>query len=389
LHSLCISSTSLSTDPLVSVYIIQNTNFSLCELLCEGMEGTSSSSASSSKNFSSTAEDHHLVDDFYFSALHDDDEIFPISDEKYAEELQLQEALYSSTRSSARVEKEVVQVDSDDEADLPLRTLKRKEKETGETSHTYCGICMDAKSGEEMFRNQNCSHLYCGDCIGSHVAAKIQENISMVKCPEPKCKGAIEPENCRAIIPKEVLDRWENALCENVVLGSQKFYCPFKDCSAMMICDAEEVITISECPYCNRLFCAQCKVLWHAGLDCSEFKKHDERGREELQVLALAKNKSWRRCPKCKFYVEKTEGCQHISCRLVIVQSIILVQSFVFENVSFFFFLLGSLLSCSKKPVDFADVVRNFVMPVDPIGLNTMHVRSTTLGKDLLQAIEF
>ncbi|XP_014521574.1 probable E3 ubiquitin-protein ligase ARI10 [Vigna radiata var. radiata] len=279
------------------------------------MEGTSY--ASSSVNVSSTAEDP-LVDDFYFSALHDAEEIFPISDEKYAEELQLQEALYSSAMSTARAEKEVVIVDVDDDGDHHLRKLKGKQKDIGETSHgKYCGICMDAKPGEEMFRNQNCSHLYCVDCIGGHVAAKIQENISMVKCPEPKCKEVIEPENCRSIIPKEVLDRWENALCENVVLESQKFYCPYKDCSAMMICDEGEVVTISECPHCNRLFCAQCKVSWHAGLDCSEFNalKHDERGREDLLVLDLAKNKSWRRCPKCRFYVEKNEGCSHISCR--------------------------------------------------------------------------
>jgi len=290
------------------------------------MEGTSSSST----NFPSTAEDpHSVVDDFYFSALHDAEEMFPISDEKYAEELQLQEALYSSTTLSARVEKQVVIVDvdlddDDDDDDLPLRTLKGKQKEIGEcssSSHGYCGICMDAKPGEEMFRNQNCSHIFCEDCIGRHVAAKIQENISMVKCPEPKCKAVIEPEFCRSIIPEEVFDRWENALCENVVLESQKFYCPFKDCSAMMICDEEEVVTISECPHCNRLFCAQCKVSWHAGLDCREFNalNDDERGREDLQVLDLAKNKSWRRCPKCRFYVEKNEGCSHISCRLVIL----------------------------------------------------------------------
>jgi len=327
------------------------------------MEGTSS--ASSSKNFPSTAQDHHFVDDFYFSALLDAEEIFPISDEKYAEELQLQEALYSSTTS--RVVKEVIQmdvdvdvdvdVDEEDEGDLVLRTLKGKQKETGETSHTrtYCGICMDAKSGEEMFRNQNCSHLYCDDCIGRHVAAKIQESILMVKCPEPKCREFIEPHHCRSIIPKEVFDRWEDALCEIVVLGSEKFYCPFEDCSAMMICDADEDITVSECPHCNRLFCAQCKVSWHSGLDCREFNnlKQDERGREDLQVLDLAKNKSWRRCPKCIFYVEKTEGCSHISCRLFIFfyasmnhTLMCYFKSIVLESDDFkmFIFLFGPFL---------------------------------------------
>ncbi|BAT98240.1 hypothetical protein LR48_Vigan11g004000 [Vigna angularis] len=293
------------------------------------MEGASSSS--SFVNYPSTAEDHHLVDDFYFSALYDDEEIFPISDEKYAEELQLQEALYSSTMSSGMVEKKAVQVDVNDVGDLSLtvqvdvnyvgdlslRNLKRKHKEIGEASLAHCGICMDAKPGKEMFRNRNCSHLYCDYCIGGHVAAKIQENISMVKCPEPKCKAVIEPDNCRSIIPKEVFDRWENSLCENVVLGSQKFYCPFKDCSAMMICEAGEVVTSSECPHCNRLFCAQCKVSWHAGINCEEFQmsKREKGENGDSLVIELAKTKRWRRCSKCKIYVERIDGCTRISCR--------------------------------------------------------------------------
>ncbi|KAM2993604.1 hypothetical protein FF2_045682 [Malus domestica] len=32
-------------------------------------------------------------------------------------------------------------------------------------------------------------------------------------------------------------------------------------------------------------------------------------------VLELAKKNKWRRCPTCKFIVEKNEGCLHITCR--------------------------------------------------------------------------
>ncbi|KAL3008630.1 hypothetical protein AAZX31_07G042800 [Glycine max] len=32
-------------------------------------------------------------------------------------------------------------------------------------------------------------------------------------------------------------------------------------------------------------------------------------------LMELAKNKCWRRCPKCNFYVEKVDGCKHITCR--------------------------------------------------------------------------
>lgn len=136
-----------------------------------------------------------------------------------------------------------------------------------------CLICMDVKPVEEMFISNPWSHSSCNDCIGKYVEAKIQENIAMVKCPDVNCNAALEPQFCRSIVPGQVFDRRENALCELLVLGSQTFYCPFKDCSAMLVDDGgSEVVMRSECPNCHRLFCAQCRVAWHAGVSCSEFR---------------------------------------------------------------------------------------------------------------------
>ncbi|XVE51790.1 hypothetical protein DITRI_Ditri02bG0069700 [Diplodiscus trichospermus] len=234
----------------------------------------------------------HLVDDFYFSALHDDEEIFPISDEKYAIELQLQEALMSSAISS-RV--------PNGSRDLQMCQLfhsgesrEGKKKEIGESSNSqtrgiFCPICMDVKPIGEMFRSNACAHLFF----------------------------ALEPQICRLIVPGEVFDRWENALCESLILGSQKLYCPFRVCSALLVDDGGSDVAESECPNCQRLFCAQCKVEWHAGISCSEFQnlsKH-ERSREDILVMELAKNNKWRRSPNCKIYVEKTQGCLRIPCR--------------------------------------------------------------------------
>ncbi|KAI3512469.1 hypothetical protein L1887_19785 [Cichorium endivia] len=272
---------------------------------------------------SSSSDIYHIVDDFYFSALHDQDEIFPISDEKYAYELQLQEALISSASQSNGSSSSSSQwVASSSSLATFLHASKRKQplltSEAAKSLKSFCDICMDSKDPSEMFSNPTvCRHLYCSECIRGHVSAKIKENIAMVKCPDPKCKGVIGPELCRSIVPKEVLERWEDALCESLILGSEKFYCPFKDCSAMLVDDGGEAVTSSECPNCNRLFCAQCKVAWHSGIDCSEFKslKKNERNPEDIMLMQLAKNNKWRRCPSCKFYVEKRDGCLHISCR--------------------------------------------------------------------------
>lgn len=227
-------------------------------------------------------------------------------------------------------------------------TPKRKGKEingecsnsqtSGSSTGRLCLICMDFKPTGEMFRSNTCTHLFCTDCIAKHVAAKLQENIFQIRCPDLNCKGDLEPQFCRSIVPVEVFDRWGTALCESLIHGSEKFYCPFKDCSAMLLNDGgtDHLVVESECPNCHRLFCAQCKVAWHAGVSCTEFRNlnKDERSREDIMVMELAKNKKWRRCPNCKIIVEKIQGCLHISCRYQ--------SNIFFFSIGFFYIYIES-----------------------------------------------
>ncbi|XP_039165776.1 E3 ubiquitin-protein ligase RNF144B-like [Eucalyptus grandis] len=135
-----------------------------------------------------------------------------------------------------------------------------------------------------------------------------------IDCPVLGCGGVLEPEYCRSILPPEVFDRWGNALCEALILEAERFYCPFKDCSALLINDGGAVVRESECPNCRRLFCAQCKVPWHAGVECQELNE-GEREREDIMLMKLAEKKHWRRCPKCRFFVQKKSGCAFVKCR--------------------------------------------------------------------------
>ncbi|XP_041001417.1 probable E3 ubiquitin-protein ligase RNF217 isoform X2 [Juglans microcarpa x Juglans regia] len=268
------------------------------------------------------------VDDFFLSILFDveeENEILPLSDEKYAEELQFQEVLMGSmitsqhankgASSSSSFSSPLIQACSSTQNPEPVEETK----EAGESSSCFCEICAERKDSEEMFKNHSCVHSFCSDCISKHVATKIQESITVVSCPELGCETVLTIDACRRVLPKEVQERWDSALCETQVLAFQTFYCPFKDCSAMLLNDNEggEVIRQSECPSCHRLFCAQCYVAWHPGVECEEYQRlnEDERGRDDLMVRELARERRWMRCPSCKYYVEKTEGCLHITCR--------------------------------------------------------------------------
>ncbi|GAB2245925.1 hypothetical protein Droror1_Dr00001418 [Drosera rotundifolia] len=180
-----------------------------------------------------------------------------------------------------------------------------------------CNICSEAKFPHESFAIKGCTHSYCFDCVRSYVGAKLEDGVSNVKCPEPGCDGTLDPEHCRDILPKDMYVKWGKSLCESGILASEKFYCPFKNCSAMMIGDGSEGLTNSECPECKRLFCVRCKVMWHEGMECGEYQKlkKNEKCVEAIMFKKLADNKKWKRCPACKMYVERIDGCNYILCR--------------------------------------------------------------------------
>nr|CAB3453395.1 unnamed protein product [Digitaria exilis] len=198
-------------------------------------------------------------------------------------------------------------------------------------NENVCAVCKQViQSLEASWKPYDCDHIICiacfsqyaheteatgmPSCVSQYIAAKVEENVLSIGCPDPGCKnGVLHPEACRDMIPLQLYQRWGAALCDSS-LGELKFYCPFKECSALLVDDpgdGEEVITNVECPHCCRMFCAQCKVPWHDGVTCTEFQRlgKDERGREDLLLRKVAQKSKWQRCPKCKVYVERVEGC--------------------------------------------------------------------------------
>ncbi|KAK1355005.1 Atp-dependent rna helicase deah12, chloroplastic [Heracleum sosnowskyi] len=191
-------------------------------------------------------------------------------------------------------------------------------KKSSVSSSFKCGICVDRKPFNKLFAIKGCNHSYCCKCIRQYGTSKIQDNIPRIYCPVSNCSGRLDPEYCRSIVPSKVFDRWGDALLEAAVPDCDKFYCPVKDCSALLVKghDFEDIIK-SKCPICRKSFCAKCKVPWHYRIKCEEYQNlhKDEREREDIMFMQLPKEKGWTRCSKCKFYVERTEGCSYIRCR--------------------------------------------------------------------------
>ncbi|KAK2651814.1 hypothetical protein Ddye_011670 [Dipteronia dyeriana] len=267
-----------------------------------------------------------IISQIFIDGFEQEEEDFQLLDSKYAEELQFQEALMASiiTSQISTTSTQMTTTTNTIQASLqpePLAVMINTPScESSGSQTTFCEICVEIKQSDEMFTTESCNHCYCCECISKHVSTKVHDSAKVViTCPGVNCKSVLGIDACREVIPKEVVEVWEEALCEELIAESDRFYCPYKDCSALLLNDCEEEVVVveAECPVCHRLFCAQCCVPWHSGAECEEFRRlnEDERGREDLMVLELAKDNKWSRCPRCKFYVERTQGCPHIICR--------------------------------------------------------------------------
>lgn len=236
-------------------------------------------------------------------------------DADYAEELQFQETLVASFFTS---ELENHPSSSLQELQEPIVNTEAMNLEIAEEScQSFCGICLENKENWMMFANDPCRHSFCYECTASHIVTKIQDKVKDIACPAPGCNDVLDFDACRQMIPDDALVQWDESLCMSLIPESQKLYCPFRDCSALLVNDFGDVIEKISCLVCSRWFCAQCHVPWHTDFTCKEFQKlYAKKGGKVDKILKeLAKKKSWQKCPKCKMYVEKTEGCVHITCR--------------------------------------------------------------------------
>ncbi|KAL2454888.1 RING/U-box superfamily protein [Abeliophyllum distichum] len=237
-----------------------------------------------------------------------------VSDAEYAEELQFHEAILASILVS-----EIANTASSSVQGGPLLDTKPGEVENEiKTSYpSFCEICLENQESWKMFTNDSCSHSFCYDCISKHIISRIADKVEMVSCPALNCNTTLDANACRLMIPNDTLIQWDESLCQSLFPESQKVYCPFSDCSAMFVNDSRDLITKVKCLVCHRSFCAQCRVPWHPEFICKEFQKlYAKRGgKDSVMIKTLAKKKSWQKCPNCKMYVEKSDGCIHITCR--------------------------------------------------------------------------
>ncbi|XP_010242090.1 PREDICTED: ATP-dependent RNA helicase DEAH11, chloroplastic [Nelumbo nucifera] len=188
-----------------------------------------------------------------------------------------------------------------------------------------CPICCEEKPSSMMIK-MKCSHKFCSHCMRIYVDGKLQASQVPIRCPQLKCKYYISASECKSFLPVTCYESLEKALLEANILDSEKFYCPFPNCSVLLNpreCVSTRASSSSqsdssciECPVCQRFICVDCGVPWHSSMSCEEYQNlpMEERDAGDITLHHLAQNKKWRRCQQCRRMIELTQGCYHMTC---------------------------------------------------------------------------
>ncbi|KAI3411365.1 uncharacterized protein J3R85_018080 [Psidium guajava] len=209
---------------------------------------------------------------------------------------------------------------------ITSQIVRRVDSVASKNPKEACVICLEDTDVSQIFVIDGCLHRYCFSCMRQHVEVKLLHGM-VPRCPHEGCKSDLNVSSCSKFLTPKLMEMMTQRLKEASIPVSEKIYCPYPTCSALMSkSEVSENSTTSgvgvarsgarKCIKCHRLFCINCKVPWHSSLTCLDFKRlHPHPPAEDAKLKSLASKNLWRQCIKCNHMIELSEGCYHMTCR--------------------------------------------------------------------------
>ncbi|KAI0250869.1 hypothetical protein BJV78DRAFT_525543 [Lactifluus subvellereus] len=203
------------------------------------------------------------------------------------------------------------------EFDAEDRVLTAQRTELAKSTQRLfkCGICMEDMPEDSIARPDPCGHPFCRDCLRGHVSARLEEHRLPILCPTCTTStgkgGRVTGEVSQPIALDLGLTDQQYSIWTEVEMTAFSVLLSCRKCQQSMFVarDEHEEAKIIVCPLpgCNHLWCKQCQQTIE-----TKGSKHSCDGTSELDHLM--KQQGWKRCPTCKTPIQKTTGCNHMSC---------------------------------------------------------------------------
>ena len=171
-----------------------------------------------------------------------------------------------------------------------------------------CTVCFEEIDEEE--KNYNalpCGHICCTQCWINYLKSLINDaKVEKIKCIEHKCSEILSEEFIMKHIDNDqkIVDKYKKFKTRADILNDpNKKLCPEVNCESYLTKSKKEKYV--KCQLGHE-YCFECLRKPHGKSSCEDILEKEFQSWKQGKVL--------KKCPKCKIYTEKNEGCNHMTC---------------------------------------------------------------------------
>ena len=203
-----------------------------------------------------------------------------------------------------------------------LKSLSSISNKDEKENLASCFICFEEYNQNEITNPQlECKNHIHGKCFSNYIEEELNNNRFPIRCPICQNNQRHEINNkiildCLLLNDKDDLALKLETISLNYLAinnSEEVSFCPTAGCNYMCFYDKNEYHL--NCPLCKKSYCLKCKVEWHKGMTCEENQKAKTYDENDQKFDDYVKGNNFKQCPRCKRWVEKISGCNHILCR--------------------------------------------------------------------------
>ncbi|XP_066229416.1 E3 ubiquitin-protein ligase RNF217 [Saccopteryx leptura] len=179
-----------------------------------------------------------------------------------------------------------------------------------------CRVCLEDKPIKPL---PCCKKAVCEECLKVYLSSQVQHGQVEIKCPITECFEFLEETTVIYNLTHEDSIKYKYFLELGRIDSSTK-PCPqckhfttFKKKGHIPTPSRSESKYKIQCPTCQFVWCFKCHSPWHEGVNCKEYKKGDKLLRHWASEIEHGQRNA-QKCPKCKIHIQRTEGCDHMTC---------------------------------------------------------------------------
>ncbi|XP_062428581.1 E3 ubiquitin-protein ligase RNF217 [Rhea pennata] len=179
-----------------------------------------------------------------------------------------------------------------------------------------CRVCLEEKPIKPL---SCCKKAVCEECLKRYLSSQVQLGQADIKCPITECSEHLDETTVLYNLPHDDIIKYKYFLELSRIDSSTK---PCPQCKHFTTFRRRGHIPTPaklenkykiQCPSCQFVWCFKCHSPWHEGVNCKEYKKGDKLLRHWANEIEHGQRNA-QKCPKCKIHIQRTEGCDHMTC---------------------------------------------------------------------------